>query len=86
MRDPHRPAYPRLRGHARDCADSLWMEVSDEYDAPSGPYSDEYLEERSEQMGRKVAREWLALDPTSRSAVDAFFARWQTPEPWSHAT
>ncbi len=62
---------------------ALWMEVSDAYDYPRGPYSDQYLEERCEQLGRKVAREWLAVDQSSTLAVDGFFARWQTPDPWS---
>lgn len=58
---------------------ALWMGVSDEYDNPRGRYS----EEACEAMGRKVANEWLAVDQSSSVAVDAFFARWRTPEAWS---
>ncbi|GAB2853430.1 hypothetical protein ACFQ0P_15685 [Microbacterium insulae] len=58
---------------------ALWMGVSDEYDDPRGRYS----EEACEAMGRKVANEWLAVDQSSSVAIDAFFARWQTPEAWS---
>ncbi|WP_231745636.1 hypothetical protein [Arthrobacter sp. EpRS71] len=57
---------------------NLWMEVSDFYDDPRGPMS----EEACEKIGRKAATEWLAVDQTSTEEVDKFFARWQTPEPW----
>lgn len=57
---------------------ALWMGVSDEYDDPRGRQS----EEACEAIGRKVASEWLAVDQSSRVAVDAFFARWQRPEAW----
>ena len=57
---------------------ALWMGVSDEDDDPRGRQS----EEACEEIGRKVASEWLAVDQSSRVAIDAFFARWQRPEAW----
>lgn len=56
----------------------LWMEISDLYDDPRGPL----LEELCEEIGRKAAAEWLSVDQTSQEAIDEFFARWRTPEPW----
>ncbi|MDQ0102687.1 hypothetical protein J2T10_002340 [Paenarthrobacter nicotinovorans] len=57
---------------------SLWMEISDLYDSPAGPGS----EEACEEIGRKAATEWLSVDKSSPDEIDKFFARWQTPEPW----
>ncbi|MDR6989112.1 hypothetical protein J2Y66_003627 [Paenarthrobacter nitroguajacolicus] len=68
-----------LRGGSHDGgAYNLWMEVSDFYDDPRGPMS----EEACEKVGRKAATEWLAVDQASTEEVDKFFARWRTPEPW----
>lgn len=57
---------------------ALWMQVSDLYDDPRGPQS----EAACEEVGRKAAREWLALDQSRQEAVDGYFARWQSPGPW----
>jgi hypothetical protein len=54
------------------------MEISDLYDNPAGPAS----EEACEEIGRKAAAEWLSVDKSSPDEIDKFFARWQTPEPW----
>ncbi len=56
----------------------LWMEIGDLVDDPKGPLS----EERTDEIGWMVASEWLAIDPASPFAVDAYFARWESPEPW----
>lgn len=57
---------------------NLWMEVSDLYDDPRGPMS----EETCGQIGRKAATEWLSIDQTSTDAINQFFDRWQTRHPW----
>ena len=57
---------------------AIWMEVSDYLDDPRGPMT----EEACEQVGRKVATEWLSVDQSSTDAVSTFFARWRSPEPW----
>ncbi|BCW35139.1 hypothetical protein StoSoilA2_11950 [Arthrobacter sp. StoSoilA2] len=56
---------------------ALWLEISDLYDNPAGPAS----EEACEEIGRKAAAEWLSVDKSSPDEIDKFFARWQTPEP-----
>lgn len=61
-----------------DRAYVLWMDISDLYDDPRGPLSEEWCEE----IGRKAAAEWLSVDQTSGNAIDEFFARWRTREPW----
>ncbi|WP_374008774.1 hypothetical protein [Leifsonia sp. LS-T14] len=57
----------------------LWMNVSDLYDSPNGPQS----EELCERTGRQVASEWLATNQDAREQVDNFFVRWSRfpPEP-----
>ncbi|MBT2588402.1 hypothetical protein [Arthrobacter sp. ISL-95] len=57
---------------------ALWMEISDLYDNPAGPAS----EEACEKIGRKAAAEWLSVDQSSTDEINKFFARWHTPEPW----
>jgi len=57
---------------------AIWMEVSDYLDDPQGPMT----EEACEQVGRKVATEWLSVDQSSSDAVSTFFARWRSPGPW----
>jgi hypothetical protein len=54
------------------------MEISDLYDDPTGPAS----EEACEEIGRKAATEWLSVDQSSTDQINKFFARWRTPEPW----
>ncbi|GAA2443200.1 hypothetical protein [Agromyces soli] len=66
-----------------DCAHSgaayrLWMEIGDLADDPRGPLS----ERMTDEIGRKAASEWLAIDQSSPLAVDAYFARWGWPEAW----
>lgn len=56
---------------------ALWMEVSDFYDHPAGPAS----EEACAQMGRKAATEWLAIGQTSTNEINKFFARWEPRSP-----
>lgn len=56
----------------------LWMEISDLYDDPRGPMS----EELCEKVGRRAAAEWMSVDQSSPEEVSLFFARWHTPEPW----
>ena len=57
---------------------ALWMQISDLYDNPAGPAS----EEACEKIGRKAAAEWLSVDKSSPDEIDQFFTRWQTPETW----
>ncbi len=57
---------------------SVWMEISDLTDDPQGPLS----EELTDEIGRKAASEWLAVDHDSPSAIEAYFARWESSEPW----
>lgn len=56
----------------------LWMEISDLADDPRGPLS----ERMADEIGRKAALEWLAIDQSSSLEVDAYFVRWGSPGPW----
>lgn len=47
---------------------AIWMKVSDYLDDPRGPMT----EEACEQVGRKVATEWLSVDQSSPEAVSTF--------------
>lgn len=66
----------------------LWMELTDLYDLPDGPYSMAVCIETCQE----VARDWLATDHASAPAIAEFFdhAEWvlrrafrgPDPEPW----
>lgn len=60
----------------------LWLSISDLYDAPGGPRS----ERLCNQIGRKAAVEWLAVDQSPQDVVDAYFRRWTGPDPWPAST
>ncbi|MCP1413678.1 hypothetical protein [Paenarthrobacter sp. A20] len=57
---------------------AIWMEVSDYLDDPRGPMT----EQACEEVGRKVATEWLAVDQSSPESISDFFTRWRSPTPW----
>lgn len=57
----------------------LWANVTDLLSDPFGPGS-EWL---CHEIGQKAASEWMELDRTSQDAIDAYFQRWSSREPWN---
>lgn len=51
---------------------TLWAEISDLYDDPRGPSS----EDLCNQVARAACQAWEAIDQMSADAVDAYFERW----------
>lgn len=51
---------------------TLWAEISDLYDDPRGPSS----EDLCDRTARAAAEDWRGIDQSSAEAVDAYFERW----------
>ena len=67
-------ALVHLLAHARHggAAYKLWASISDLFDDPRGPASEEICDVYADA----VAVDWLSVDTSSREAVAAYFKKW----------